>query len=346
MEILKRGIDVSNCQGLVNWDLAAPNIDFAIIKMGIGSDDVSQDDSQFARNVSECERLGIAYGLYLYSYATNLDEAESEVQHALRQISGHNPTYPIFIDMEDADSYKAKRNVSSETCIQICELFCRRISESGYKTGIYANLNWFENYLNDSRLDGYDKWVAQYYSECQYTGNYTMWQYSSDGAVDGISGRVDMDYCYVDYSGNASTEPQETSQKQSVSTSPYVATGKCAVDLCDCYETNDSDSNVLFQLAEGNCVNIFGNTENAYYHFECLHGRAYVKCENIHVDGDDNFISPQCDDNSQNNQSTNTYTVVSGDSMYGIANKFNMSFEALIALNPQIENLPCCQVAL
>ena len=102
------GIDVSKHNGKVDWPTAkAAGLNFAMIRCGYGSDMASQDDQQWERNVKECDRLGIPWGAYLYSYALNANDAKSELQHALRLLKGKKPTYPVFIDMEDADGYKA-----------------------------------------------------------------------------------------------------------------------------------------------------------------------------------------------------------------------------------------------
>lgn len=83
-----KGIDVSYSQGIINWGKVKGNVDFAIIRCGYGNDTPSQDDKQFLANVKGCEDNGIPWGTYLYSYATNLDEAESEVKHVLRLLKG------------------------------------------------------------------------------------------------------------------------------------------------------------------------------------------------------------------------------------------------------------------
>ena len=163
---------------------------------GYGEDDVSQDDRMFERNVSECVRLGIPYGVYIYSYATNTQEAKSEANHVLRLIKGKNPKLGIWFDMEDADGYKERHNVSASTCIDICDTFCSIIQQNGYSTGIYASYYWFVNQLNSSKLDKYDKWVAQWADKCSYKNHYILWQYASDGQVAGIQGNVDMDIWY------------------------------------------------------------------------------------------------------------------------------------------------------
>ena len=192
------GVDVSDHQGTINWDAVKKDgIDFAIIRCGYGKNDPSQDDKQFARNIAECERLNIPYGIYLYSYALDVEGAKAEAAHALRLIKGHNPELGIWIDMEDADGYKKRNGMpSNRTLVDICITFCDIMKSNGYKTGVYANLNWLMNQLNDSRLDTYNKWVAQWNATCTYTKKFVMWQYTSKGTVEGIKGPVDMDKYY------------------------------------------------------------------------------------------------------------------------------------------------------
>ena len=200
MAFSKKGIDVSASQGKIDFSkVKAAGIDFVIIRCGYGGDYESQDDPYFERNVEECEKYGIPWGTYLYSYATDLQKAESEVQHILRLIKGKKPEYPVFLDMEDSDGYKEKRDVSDQMCIDICELVCSRLEEAGYYTGIYANLYWLTHRIDSRKLDRFDKWLAQWASAPTYDKPFGMWQNSNDGSVDGISGRVDTDISYKDY---------------------------------------------------------------------------------------------------------------------------------------------------
>ena len=203
------GIDVSEWQEEIDWEkVKADGVDFAIIRCGWGMDFESQDDKWWERNVSECERLGIPYGVYIYSYADSIERAKSEAQHVLRLIEGHNLSYPVFYDMEDSSTIGADLAAIATT-------FCDIIEDAGYPVGIYANLNWWNNYLTDECFDNWYRWVAQYYTSCNYKGDYTMWQFTSQGFVDGIDGYCDMNWqigypeehgyigSYIDVSGSS-----------------------------------------------------------------------------------------------------------------------------------------------
>ena len=188
---VRKGIDVSAWQGDIDWDkVKASGIDFAIIRCGYGSNDRSQDDSKWERNVSECERLGIPYGVYLYSYANTIEKAKSEAAHVLRLLKGHTPSYPVYYDLED----KIVSNAGRTAIINYANIFCSSIEANGYRAGIYANLSWWDTKLNDNSLNKYEKWVAQWYHTCTYGGDYRLWQCTSDGSVSGISGRVDLNF--------------------------------------------------------------------------------------------------------------------------------------------------------
>lgn len=189
----KFGIDVSYAQGTINWDLVAPQIDFAIIRCGYGSDMTSQDDNQWARNVAECERLGIPYGVYLFSYADTDAKAASEAQHVLRLLADHHPTLPVFYDLESSTTQAC----GNAAILNFTRIFCGAIEDAGYDAGVYANLNWWRNYLTSSEYDQWYRWVAQYNTSCTYTGTYCMWQNSSTYTMSGITGNtVDTDYWY------------------------------------------------------------------------------------------------------------------------------------------------------
>lgn len=190
-----KGIDVSSYQGDINWEEAKKNIDFAIIRIGYGNDRVSQDDSKFERNASECERLGIPYGVYLYSYATTIEEAESEVQHTLRLIANKKLKYPVFLDVES----DVQKELRSDDLIQVIEHYCIKMEEAGYYVGIYANLDWFVNRLDSPKLERFDHWLAQWSTKPTYAKPFGMWQYTSKLSLPGIVGLVDGDIAYKDY---------------------------------------------------------------------------------------------------------------------------------------------------
>ena len=203
------GFDVSYHQGTVDWDAVKNSgIDFVMIRCGIGSEydgvgENKQDDAQWYRNVSECERLGIPYGVYLYSYAENTDMAASEARHTLSLLSGHNPTLPVFLDIEHTRN--GNPIASNSTYGDIAQTWCNMVSNAGYRVGIYSYYYFFQNYLTDSRFSnsGWYKWMADYRSGVSYDGSScNMWQYSNKGTVPGVNANVDLNYWFGEYPGN------------------------------------------------------------------------------------------------------------------------------------------------
>lgn len=190
----RKGIDVSEHQGWIDWDLVKEQgIDFAIIRCGYGTDKTSQDDIHWLRNVAECERLGIPYGVYLYSYAESVNAAASEAAHALRLLEGHNPDLPVYLDLEDKVQ---SQNLEVRAILpEIAQTFCEAMREAGYKPGIYANTYWWTHYLTNPVFDSWEKWVAQYNTECTYPGTYKVWQASSKMTLDGTTSKyVDVNF--------------------------------------------------------------------------------------------------------------------------------------------------------
>ena len=201
------GMDVSSYQGNIDWDVvkATGEIKFAIIRIGFGDDDTSQDDRLAIHNMDECERVGIPYGVYLFSYAVSEEQAKSEASHLLRMIKGRNPMLGVYLDVEnvtydngsgyyqnhglDPYSEDGRRRLTDYTKIVL-----NALTDEGYRAGIYMNVNYYNNVLYMSELSGY-RWLAAWgdYKECPIKGC-KMWQYTSDGSVKGVpSERVDMD---------------------------------------------------------------------------------------------------------------------------------------------------------
>ena len=200
--VIRKVIDVSSCNGLIDWNRVKGNVDGVIIRCAFGNDCTSQDDKQFKRNLSECERLGIPVaGVYIYSYALTIEEAHSEAAHVLRLLNGKK--VPVFIDMEDADNYKRNHGLNPyanrQLLTNIAITFLKDMQVAGFtakQSGVYANYDWFKNCLDYQTLKEYGLiWLAQW---CQNKSidNVKCWQYSSNGTVPGINGRVDMNLWY------------------------------------------------------------------------------------------------------------------------------------------------------
>ena len=183
-------IDVSTWQPNINWAKVKHQIDGAILRTGYGGDYPGQQDDTFEYNARECTRLGIPFGVYHYSYADTEAKARNEAAHILRLIKPYKLSYPVYLDLEEEKD--SIRSFAAKACGIVGDI----IEKAGYMFGVYANLNWWENYLVG--VDAYTKWVAQYNNVCEY-GKHDIWQYSSTGKVSGIQGNVDMNICYRDF---------------------------------------------------------------------------------------------------------------------------------------------------
>lgn len=186
-----QGIDVSRHNGVIQWQLVKNQVNFAILRAGVGMDLTVQDDPQWEANVKGCEENGIPYGAYLYSYADNVDKAKSEAKHMIRLLKGKNLSYPVYYDIEDNFLQK----LSNAKLGEIASAFLTTMENAGYKNlGVYSNKSWFTTKLTASVFSKYPRWIAQYNTTCNYTGSYRMWQYTKSGVIDGISGAVDLNY--------------------------------------------------------------------------------------------------------------------------------------------------------
>ena len=196
-----KGVDVSKWQGKINFKaVKKAGYEFAMLRLGYGDNDPKQDDELFTRNVEECEKNGLDWGAYLYSYALNTNDAENEADHAIRVLQDYKPTYPVAFDMEDADGYKQKNGMpSNETLVNICDTFLNKVEDEGYYVSLYASKSWLENQLLSKKLDRYDKWVAQWAKECTYSKEHGIWQYSSREIIQGIECYIDANIAYKDY---------------------------------------------------------------------------------------------------------------------------------------------------
>ena len=191
-----KGIDINGLQENIEWNKLKDNIDtkFIIIKLGnIYDEDNNYIDSRFEQNYKECIKNNIPVGVYVYNYCNSIDALKKGANWVLKVLDKRILNLPVYLDMED----KTIISEGKETLTKQCNEFAKIINNAGYEAGVYANLNWLENYLEPKKFkSNISVWGAQYYKEFEYKGKYDIWQYTSSGKVDGISGNVDMKYLY------------------------------------------------------------------------------------------------------------------------------------------------------
>ena len=192
-----RGIDVSKWQGEIDWKkVSASGIDFAMIRSSYGSE---HTDEMLKKNVAGCEKYGIDYGFYHYTYAKSVSEARKEARYFLSRIKNYDPSYPVVLDIEEEYFKKMDRKKVTDIIVA----FMTELEKAGYYATVYSYAIFFRDNVDMSRIQKYDIWVASWGDEEKlnnsYDDHYGMWQYSSTGSVNGIDGEVDLNYAYKDY---------------------------------------------------------------------------------------------------------------------------------------------------
>lgn len=207
-------IDVSKHNGSIDFAaVKASGIYAVIIRAGYGRE-VSQKDPMFETNYAAAKDAGLHIGAYWYSYADSVADAAKEATACLACIQGKQFDFPVYYDLEESSTAA----LGKTTCTQIAQTFCTAMEQAGYWAGVYANTNWFTNYLDHATLwPRYTVWLADYRQAYNTTLGRDMHQYSSTGRVAGISGNVDLDRCTRDFPaeigslyGGAVQQPQPT----------------------------------------------------------------------------------------------------------------------------------------
>lgn len=197
-----KGIDISVHQSTIsvaNFQKAkAAGIKFVILRLGYTGYSKYQCklDSVFETNYKNAVAAGLPVGVYYYSLANGPITAKEEADFTIKYLKGKKIDYPVYLDVEDS-TYRQK-NASKKNLADACDSWCKTIAAAGYTPGVYASTSWFNNKIG-TITQPHTKWVAQYYKECQYKGQYDMWQYSSSEGVPGISSKTDVNYCYKEF---------------------------------------------------------------------------------------------------------------------------------------------------
>lgn len=208
-----KGIDVSEWQGNLtknNWlKVKNSGIQFAILRCGYttyGKSKKKYVDRYFENNYKICKEIGLPIGVYYYSCATSETEAKEEANFVLSLIKNKKFEYPVVIDTEDnhninksTNSPVSQASIGKYKLTPLIKTFCEIIESKGYYVSIYASTYWFKNNLILEDLKLYDKWIAQWSKTVSVSYKYGMWQYSSQGTVNGLSDNIDLDYAYLDY---------------------------------------------------------------------------------------------------------------------------------------------------
>ena len=312
-------IDVSTWNGNIDWDkVYKSGVKYAMIRSSFGIENPNQVDNKFVRNITNAQRAGVKCGIYHYSYAKSAAEAKKEAEFCLKTIKGYKIDLPVAFDIEDS----SQTHLGKDTLTSIVIAFCDRIKFAGYRPMLYCNPNWLCNYLHkDKLINKYDIWLANWgVSAPSY--NCAIWQYSENGSVPGVSGSVDMNWIFKDYT---STKPSTV--KPSTSTKPITnvksvdysvkVTAKAGLNVRKGAGTN---YNIITALKCGTVATVSKVSGNwgyvgKYGGWICLDYTAKVGTTST-VKSDKVY-----------------YTVKSGDTLSYIAYRYNTTVDKLVSLN-------------
>lgn len=293
-----KGIDISQHNGSINFDkVKADGVEFVILRLGwIGNKNNHTLDTRFNEYYNECIKRNIPIGIYVYNYCTSCGTIKSGAEWTVKQLKGKKIDLPIYIDMEDATT----RSVGKTGLTNMCITFNDVIEQNKYWAGVYANLDWFNHCLNKDEIKRrYTTWIAHYgVNPNKYQGQYDMLQYTSTGKVNGINGNVDVNIMYRDLlkeiNHNVTPTPAPKPQK--------------SVD----------------ELAQEVINGLWGNGEdrknrltNAGYNYN----EVQAKVNELMGKKNNNVVKPEY------------YTIKKGDTLSGIAKKFNTSVGSIQKLN-------------
>lgn len=193
-------IDVSSWQGDIDWAKAkAGGVEGAIIRLGFGWG--NDADAKAQRNINECKRLGIPFGIYWYSYAEDASGSRQEgndVVSKLRQfgVRPNDLKYPVYYDLESWTWTGHTPPTNPNVYNGIVNAWYGALQSGGYQNlGVYSYTSYLQGPLNNANIYAKTRWVAQYGPQMEFTAfgtNDRGWQYTSSGQINGISGSVDM----------------------------------------------------------------------------------------------------------------------------------------------------------
>lgn len=200
------GLDVSEHQGTIDWKAAKDaGVDFVFVRSAFRGSTRGKifDDKQFEANIAGASANGIKVGVYFFSQATTVQEAEDEASYVLSQVSQFKDiiNYPVVYDWERADGDGSRTaNTNGEEVTSFASAFCKKVSKAGYKTMVYMNKSMAYNLYDLDAIKDYDIWIAEYEKWPSFAYDFGVWQYTDSGTVAGVPENVDVNISFKDYS--------------------------------------------------------------------------------------------------------------------------------------------------
>ncbi len=321
-----KGPDISAWQGNIDIKTLASQVDFFIFRGYAGR----SKDSKVDRNVKLAIECGKPYGLYIYSYALNTAQAREEAQRLITLANSYSvkPSF-LCIDMEDADGYKRKNGMpSNQTLKDICTIEGESFEQHGYYAMVYASSSWFKNQL--SGLNRFDKWVAHWpVSGGKQKGNATspdgenanncgIWQFTSDGTLNGYNGRLDMNYAYKDFvlgkQNNETPVVNPEEPKLEYANRYVVKRGDCLSKIGNDLGVNWKDIAVANGITSPYVIYVGQSL--------LIPGKKVQQMTSQVIEQKPNIP-----------EGVQTYTVKSGDTLSGIASRYGTTYQKIAADN-------------
>lgn len=321
----KFGIDLSYHNNGINFNTLKNNgVEFAILRGGYTGygDGVSKaKDTAFDTFYNQCKNLGIGVGVYWFSCANSYEKGKAEAEYLYNNcLKGRQFEYPIYIDVEDdTGGRKWLRNAGKEAITNGIIGFCETLEKLGYYVGIYANLDWFNNWINQDRVKNFDKWLASWSANKPNTYlSETMWQFGGETNRQRspyLAGQiVDQNYCYIDYpsiikNNGFNGYPRPTTNSQEAPKEPKKSIEQIAKEIIE---------------DEGNKK--FGTKDTNPTRKEILEKMGY----------DYQTVQSKVNELLEKNKKQDSavyYTVKRGDNLTKIAKQYGVSISQIVNLN-------------
>lgn len=199
---IRKGVDVSYYQGNIDWNkVKAAGYDFAILRIGFrgyGESGILKADDCFQANIQNAQAAGLGVGVYFFAQAVNETEAIEEADFVLSLLDGYTLQLPVVYDPELIRDDEARTDgVSGEQFTLNTIAFCEKIKAAGHESMVYSNMVWEATLFDMEKLQVYPFWYADYEAIPQTSYDFSIWQYSETGSVDGIEGNVDLNIQFI-----------------------------------------------------------------------------------------------------------------------------------------------------
>ncbi|MBD5444247.1 MAG: hypothetical protein HDR29_01720 [Lachnospiraceae bacterium] len=205
-KISKIGVNISKHSGAVNFrSMKSAGIDYVMLRLGArgyGTGQISLDDN-FVENIEAAIEAGLDIGIYFYSQAISQEEATQEANFVIQNLEPYKAhiNYPVAFDMENVPNDNARIDgLARDDKTTITATFLSGIQAAGYIPMLYGNKEWLIKNIDLTKVQDYDVWLSEDEAIPDYPYLYTMWQYTTTGVVNGVSGDASVNICFVSYS--------------------------------------------------------------------------------------------------------------------------------------------------